>query len=116
MPYKINGTQITIQPTYGRWVPRDMIDTDGAGHPVYPARRDFEMRWDLVNAAEWYQLQTFFNIIQNTGTAVVTLPQFAAATYVFYDYTGCVLREPDVSDYFEQHPTSVVMLVTNIKT
>ena len=116
MPYKINGTQITIQPTFGRWVPRDIIDTDGAGHPIYPARRDYELRWDLIDPLEGNQLQTFFNAVQNTGTAVVSLPKFGNSSYVFYDYTGCVVREPDMGDYFEQHITSVVLMITNIKT
>lgn len=116
MAYQINGTKITIQPTVGRWVPRELIDVDGSGHPIYPAHREYEMRWDLIDMAEASQLQVFFNAIQNTGTAVVTLPKYATTPHAWYSYTGCVLNEPEFNDFFEQHVSSVVLLVRDIHT
>ena len=38
--YQINDTDLVIQPTSGRWIPRDPIDNDGNGHPVYPPYRE----------------------------------------------------------------------------
>lgn len=116
MPYSINGTEITIPPTTGQWMPRNLIGIDGAGHPIYAGVREFEMRWQLVDQAEMNELQTFFNGVVTTGTAVVALPQYANTTYQFFSYSGCTLREPEWGTYFTQHPQDVVLLVTNIRT
>lgn len=114
--YKINGVEITMQPTSGRWEARDELGIDGAGHPIYPGLREFELRWNAMSPSEANQLQGFFNAIQNTGTCVVDLPQYAASTYTFFSYTGCTLREPNWSNYFAQNLTDCTLLVTNIRT
>ena len=60
MPYKVNGTEITIQPTTGRWLQRYTLGRTGAGNAIYPQIREFEMRWQLGNQAHVRQLVNFF--------------------------------------------------------
>jgi len=116
MTYKINGSAITLQPAEGQWKDRESIGVDGNGHAVYSGKREYEMRWGFMLASEFNQLVTFFNTVGNTGTAVVSLPQYGASSYAFYDYTGCVLREPESGDFFEQYVSDVRLLVVKINT
>ena len=116
MVYKIDGTEITTQPTTARWVPREPLGIAGSAHAIYPGTREFELSWELDYPSGYNQLITFFNAIGVTGTAVVSLPQFGASTYTFFDYTGCVLREPTVQEYFAAHHTRVNLLITKIVT
>jgi hypothetical protein len=117
MTYKISGTAITTQPTTGRWIPRASLGIDGNGHAIYPGVREYELKWQLVNVSDYNQLVTFFNSIGNTGTVVVDLPQFGAATYTFYSYSGCVLREPEANQYFVgTGQQEVLLLISNIRT
>lgn len=117
MPYKINGTELTTQPTTGRWMPRTSLGIDGNGHTIYAGVREYELKWQLVNVSDYNQLITFFTTIGNTGTAVVELPKFGGATYTFQEYSGCVLREPESNAYFAgAGQQEVLLLITNIKT
>ena len=117
MTYKIGGTEITTQPTSGRWIPKQPIGIDGNGHAIYPGVREYELKWQLVNISDYNQLVGFFNSIGNTGTVVVDLPQFGAATYTFYSYSGCVLREPEANQYFAgAGQQDVLLVVSNIRT
>jgi hypothetical protein len=116
MTYKINGTTIALQPTTGRWNNRDSIGVDGNGHAVYEGVREFEMEWGFMTASQYNELVGFFSTIGHTGTAVVDLPKFGAPSYSFYSYTGCVLREPELGEFFEEHVSSVRLLVVKIRT
>jgi len=114
--YKINGVELSLQPTTGRWLPRPLVGTTGDGHHIYPAIREYEMRWGLANpsdADEWY---TQFDLLGVTGTVVMDLPKFPNSVYAFESYSGCTLQEPIVNTYFTEHFTDVVLLVTNIRT
>lgn len=114
--YKVNGTEFLIDPTIGNWVPRNVFGVTGHGHPIYSGVRVYEIQWSVLTPEQFNQLQTWFNQVSITGTAVVTLPQYGAATYTFYDYSGCVLQEPEMIRYFSEHQLDVRMLVTNIYT
>jgi hypothetical protein len=117
--YYINNTLLAMQPTTGRWIPRATLGIDGAGHPIYPAVREFEMKFNLQDPSDAGQLENFFLSIQNTGTVVVTLPHFplnSSDTYHFFAYTGCVLQEPEWSTYFTEHYTDCTLLITGIRT
>uniref|UniRef100_A0A6H1ZAW7 Uncharacterized protein n=1 Tax=viral metagenome TaxID=1070528 RepID=A0A6H1ZAW7_9ZZZZ len=116
MPYSINGTSFSLQPEMGQWINREVVGIDGAGHPIYPAVREFELRWSLMSASEFNQVQDFYSVVGTTGTCVASLPQYGASTYAFYSYSGCTLREPSVDAYFEEHASNVLLLVTNILT
>jgi hypothetical protein len=116
MTYKINGVELGVQPTSGRWLPRVQLGVDGNGHPIYPSVRQFEMRWQLETPTGTSQLQNFFDSIIITGTAVVDLPLFAGSDWTFFSYSGCTLREPDLGRYFYEHTVDVKLLVTRIQT
>ncbi len=114
--YAINGSIFTIQPTSGRWLPRTNFGFTGNGHQVYAGFRDFEIEWQLVDATSIAQLQAFFDANSGTGTSVVKLPEYANDPYQFFDYSGCVVQEPEVNRYFTEHVTRVRLLVSRIAT
>lgn len=116
MVYKINDIELALQPTTGRWLPRQQLGIDGNGHPVYPAFREFEMQWGLMGVSGSHQLQNFFETVVTTGSAVVDLPRYQDTTYNFFSYSGCALREPDWGRFFTEHQTNVTLLVTRIRT
>ncbi len=111
--YAING--IGLCPSTGRWLKRESIGIDGSGHPVYPATREFELKWDYLSADDFENLQTLYASVATTGTCVARLPQYAANSWTYYNYSGCVLNEPEVGEFFEEHYSDVVLLVTNIR-
>jgi hypothetical protein len=114
--YAINGTDLVLQPTTGKWIPRDSLGFDGAGHPIYPGVRQFEMTFALEEPSDFYQVQNYYNMTMNTGTVVVDLPKYGANTYIFFSYTGCVLQEPYADEYFSEYHTNVTLLITNVRT
>jgi|SRR3990167_1691560 len=114
--YAINGTNFTLQPTSGRWYPRTLTGYDGNGRAVYVPLREFEIRWDFIDMASANQIQTFFNSIGATGSAVVDLPQYMATPYQFYSYSGCHLNEPEIDVFFEENASNMMLLVTSIRT
>ena len=116
MSYKFDGEEFILLPTTGRWMPREMLGVAGSGHPIYPGVREFELTWQLNSPTGTYQLQKWFDALIATGTAVVDLPKYGDAEYVFESYTGCVLREPQFSQYFTENIQTVTMRITNIKT
>lgn len=116
MTYKINGTTITTQPETGKWLDRDVIGRDGNGRQILVGPREFEMKWGLLSYADWAQLRTFFGSIGATGTAVVDLPQYSASSWGFISYSGCILNEPTVGTFFEEHVSDVRLIVSKVTT
>lgn len=114
--YAIQGTDLSLQPTTGRWIDRPPKGFDGNGHPVYPGVREFELTWQLISMADIEQIQNFFNTVSSTGTVAVDLPQFNASPYQFYRYSGTTLGEPTLGEFFEKHETTVTMLIYGIRT
>lgn len=114
--FAINGTELLLQPTTGRWIPRDIMGFTGDGHPDYVGVREFEMTWQLISVNDAYQLQNFFDTLGITGTAVVDLPKYRSATYIFESYSGCTIGEAEMDVYFEQHETSMTLLIYGIVT
>src|SRR3990167_10033005 len=116
MPYTIRGTILDLPPTAGGWVEREPYGLDGNGHPIYPPTREFRLEWGIESQAQWFEVQQLFETLHVTGSAVVQLPQWDGSTYVFREYSGCVVQEPQFERYFTEHPTSVVLLISNIRT
>jgi len=114
--YALNGTNLTLQPTEGRWGERDSFGMDGSGHPIYPSVRTFELSWELISTSELQQVINFFNAVGNTGTVVADLPQYGAAAYQFYAYSGCTLNEVMVGAYFQEYVQDTKLLILNIRT
>ena len=113
--YAIQGTDLTLQPTTGRWIDRDVVGFDGSGHPIYPAIATFEMTWQLISASDFAQLVTFYNQVQNTGTVAVDLPKWGTSPHQFNRYSGCTLGEPLVNEFFLDHIEEVRLLVYNVQ-
>ena len=109
--YAFNGVSLTHLPTTAKWVDRSLIGVSGNGRPTYPAVREFEMKWDFLDASEFSQIQYLYNSIQSTGTLVVDLPKQGTAPYQFYSYTGCTLQEPTVGVFFETYVSDITLLI-----
>lgn len=117
--FAINGTDLLIQPSEGKWVNRAVLALDGAGHPIYSAIREFEMDWDIFDTATWNQLQNFYNGIGNTGSCVVNLPQYGASQFSFQNYSGCTLGEVEMGGDFitpDGYLTKMKLVIMNIRT
>ena len=112
--FGINGTDFTLPPTSGRWMPQSMVGITGDGHPIYPAIHEFEIRWSLSSQDDLNQIQNFRDLVVLTGTASVDLPAYRGANYIFQTYTGCTLYEPDRGQYFSEHTTEFVLIIGNI--
>ncbi len=113
--YAINGTELTLQPTEGQWAERARLGVDGNGHPIYSAVREFEIRHQLSSMTDYNQLVSFYKQVSVTGTAVVDLPQFDGAGYIFKSYSGCTLSEPTIGAFFNEYAQDVVLKVLNIR-
>lgn len=115
---KINGHKLC--PTAVQWMPRSVLDVQGDNRPIYSPIHTVQLRWEFVNYEQWASAQDVFNLVQSTGTAVATLPGFPTATgsaMAYQDYSGCVLGEPQVGQFFaESYPESMILVVTNIVT
>lgn len=98
--FGINGTEFIIQPSEGHWVPRNTLAIDGAGHPIYPSVREFELDWDIIDTPTWSQLQAFYNLCGNTGTVVVNLPTYGSSPFIYKPYSGCTMGEPEIAGSF----------------
>lgn len=112
--YAFNGSELSIQPTTGRWMPQSPVGINGNGIPIYPRVREFELRWNLSDPALFNQVRGYFDALQFTGTVVVDLPKYKSADYQFYSYSGCSLYQPDLGTYFTEHIQDLVMIVGNI--
>lgn len=114
--YAINNTDLTLQPTTGKWVERTQYGLDGNGHPIYSNFRNFELTWELISTSDAKQLIDFFNTVATTGTVVSCLPKWGDATYLFHNYSGTTLMEPSVGEYFQGFIQNVKLLILNIRT
>ena len=115
MTYKINNTELTLQPTSGRWIPRSLLGTAGSSHSVYSGVRNYELTWGLLSPAEFNQLIGFYNTLGVSGTVSVDLPEYGASTYTFKTYSGCTMQEPETGAYFTEHQQSARLLITSIR-
>lgn len=114
--YGVNGVNLTLQPTVGKWIARNQFGFDGGGHPVYSAVREFEMTFALSDPSEYDQILGFYESVKTTGTSVVDLPQYGASAYLFFSYSGCLIHEPEPSEYFNEAITSTRWTIGGIRT
>lgn len=113
--YAVNGSNFTLQPSEGKWEPKELIGRDGTGKPIYPAMGDFTMTWALMSTSDFEQLNSFYEYVSNTGTSVVDLPKWGATNYEFYSYSGTVINRPTAGTYFEKHVMDVQLLISSIR-
>src|SRR5688572_20057816 len=114
--YGFNGTDLTLQPTTGRWVERTQYGIDGGAHPIYAQNRSFEITWQLISPEDAKQVIDFYNVVGSTGTAVACLPQWGSVDYRFKNYSGTTLQEPIVGEYFMGFIQEVKLLILNVNT
>lgn len=114
--YAINGTDLALQPTTGRWVTKQPLGFTGNGHPEYPGVREFEMRWQLSSMSDAQEIHNLFKQLDVTGTAAVDLPRYKYSDYEFYTYSGTTLGEPSSGEYFERHETEISLIIYGIVT
>ena len=112
----LNGTQFTHQPTDHHWVAREPIGIDGNGTAVYPALREYEMKFDFIDTEEWNSMYQAFLAEGVTGTVVVTLPKWNTTPYTMYNYSGCIVREIEYENWFQNYYVGVRLLVVRILT
>lgn len=113
--FAINGIPFPLDPTEHGWQPRDTLGITGYGHPIYPAVREYRMKFVLTNTEEYWQFQSWYNQF-STGSVVADLPKYAGSGYYFYSYTGCIVYEPEQGVYFNQHQTEVNLVFGNVRT
>jgi len=113
--FAINGTQLSLQPSEFQWQEPPLLGRDGQGRPVYPAFREFTLKWDFMSTSELAQLNNFFLYVSATGTAVVDLPKWGDTGYLFYSYSGTFLNVPVVGAYFNQYVSDVQLVVSGIR-
>lgn len=114
--YAINDTNLSLQPTTGKWESRNSYGVDGGGHPVYSQLRSFELSWELISPLDAKQLIDFYNAVGNTGTVVACLPRWGDAEFTFFNYSGVTMQEPSVGTYFQGFIQSVRLLLLNVRT
>jgi hypothetical protein len=81
--------------------------------------RGFEMRWEIRSYEDWSVLVAIFNELESTGTAVAYLPAYPSLTgsaFAFQEYSGVVVGEPAVGDFFHREfPTDLALVIGNIR-
>lgn len=113
--YALNGTEI-LKPTSHRWVEREMIGVDGNGRPLYPSVTEYELNWQLMSPASFFQLVNAHRYSIQTGTVVTDLPQWGNGDYLFYSYSGTYISMPSFESFFNEHYEGVSLIVRNVRT
>lgn len=113
--YAMNGTNLSLQPTEGKWNTPDQYGFDGGGHPILSSFRTFELSWGLISTSDLAQLNNFFNSVSNTGTIAVDIPEWGASQYKFRRYSGTVLSPLEVGAYFQEYVQDVRLLILRIQ-
>lgn len=114
--FAVNGVNFQLQPTKGKWDSREVLGIDGNGHPIYPMFREFEVTWQLASPSDVDQIENAYLAVSNTGTAVFDLPKWGDANYLFYSYSGCTMREPEVGEYFNGYFMDVRLTIMQVRT
>lgn len=114
MSYKFNGVDLTTPPTEADWQKRKELGTDGNGHPIYEPLREVQLKWDLMSVPDFNQLNAAYRNQGTTGTVVVDLPHWSGSIWEFQSYSGCVIHEPEMGNYFETYAQKVVLLVSHV--
>jgi hypothetical protein len=114
--YAINNVDLALQPSSGKWLGRTEYGVDGGAHPIYSRVRKFELKWDLISSADLQQIVGLYNIVGSTGTVVSCLPGYGATDYIFQNYSGTTLQEPEFGEYFQGYVSDVKLIILNVRT
>lgn len=113
--YTVNG--IVLCPTESQWLPQRPLDIQGDGRPLYSGVQAMRLTWEFTSNEEWAKAQEAFKTTSVTGSAVVELPAFPTTnpqSYAFREYSGVVVGQPAVEEFFAEHVSGMVLLITNI--
>lgn len=115
MTYKINGTDLPVQPSDCAWSQRKALGLDGYNRTIYEPTYSFTMSFDGMSQADFDQLRDFWNTLNTATTLSVTIPQRDASTYTFKTYTGCVMDEPTTGNFFNSYQTGIRVIFRGIR-
>ncbi len=116
MPYRFDGVDLVLAPLDGHWVDQEVLGVDGNNRSIYPATRMFQMVWTLLGTEAFNQLFDQWDALSTTGSIVVDLPELGADPFVFRSYTGAIVDQPLMGEYFQEHYQKVTMLIRNVRT
>lgn len=112
--YNFNGVDLLLQPSSAGWKDRKILGYDGYNIPIYEPTYSFGISWDVQRPEEFYQLWSFWKATSAAGSISVWIPAKRASTYTFALYTGCVVDEPTMKEYFAKHLLKVEMMIRSI--
>lgn len=110
-----NGTGLMLPPTTAGWVSQDTLGISGEGKGIYGSLREFQMTFNLTTQNEFYELLYYFGTMA-TGTIVATLPAWNSNVFYYREYSGVVIRQPEMSEYFAEEYFSSVKLTLLVRT
>jgi len=113
--FALNGTTIA-QPTEHSWVERSEIGVDGNGISIYPAVRQYQLKWDFIDTEEFNTIYSAFLAQGVTGSVVANLPKWNTNPYQFYNYSGCQIRELTYDNWFQNYYGGAKLLLVKILT
>lgn len=116
MPYRMNGTDLDLPPLDGHWVEQEVLGIDGNNRPIYPPTRMFMMVWTMMSPTQFNQIFAEWQSLASTGTIVVDLPELGVDPFVFRSYTGTIVDQPVMGEYFQGYYKQVSMLIRNVRT
>lgn len=111
-----NGTGLMLAPTTAGWSPQDSLGINGYGQAIYPSLREFHMEFNLESQGEFYELINYFRQVSTTGTLVATLPAWGTNTFQYRDYSGTIVRQPEMGEYFAEEYPSAVKIILLVRT
>lgn len=112
----LNGYVFTHQPTDHHWMPKEPTGIDGNGIAVYPAYREYELKFDFLDTDEWTNTYQAFQAQGVTGSLVAVLPKWNATPYQWYSYSGVQIREMEYDGWFQNYYQNVRLLIVKVLT
>lgn len=116
MPYKLDGVELVTDPLDGHWVDQEVLGIDGNNRPIYPATRMFEMVWSMLSPEMFNQIFDQWQALDTTGSIVVDLPKLGVDPFVFDSFTGAIVDQPIMGEFFQGFYKKVTMLIRNVRT
>ncbi len=116
MPYRLDGVDLITSPLDGHWVDQEVLGVDGNNRRIYPATRMFEMVWTMLSPESFNQIFAQWEALSTTGSIVSELPELGADPFVFRAYTGTIVDQPIMGEYFQEHYLKVTMTIRNVRT
>jgi hypothetical protein len=111
---RINGNKLP-DPTELSWNIPEVKGIDGFGNKRYDPYYSFELKWDYLTQAEYYNLMSIWQGHYLSGSAVVNLPGINDPTYQYHEYSGTVIDKPEMGNYYTEHGKGVKVIIRKIR-